>query len=108
MKSRGLTFTLLAPLLLGGAVLAVTLAGCATPGYYPPPVTPECSGGVCVFRQDIESVRAMCEGFYGERSDACFVPEIKAGWESAPILSPDICDLSTWPEICRQDLFGGY
>ena len=89
------------------ALLASLLLACGCASVPHDPAMPECSGGVCVFRQDRQTVRTMCLGFYGKMADGCWVPEIKTGWESAPILSPDICLESKDPARCRIELFGG-
>lgn len=73
------------------------------------PMIPECSGGVCVFRAERERVRRLCCALYGQEADGCFIPELKAGWECAPLLSADVCRAagSENDELaCRRDLFG--
>ena len=60
-----------------------------------------------MFRSGRATVRQVCSALYGRSSDACFMPELRAGWESAPMLNPDVCDLSSDPVRCRADLFGG-
>lgn len=89
-------------------LVALLLAGCS--GHLlrdkPPMNAPECSGGVCIFRVSIDESRTVCHALLGKATDSCWDPDIKAGWESAPLISSDACLISSTPTQCKADLFG--
>lgn len=71
-------------------------------------MSPDCVGGVCVYRGTPAQVGAICGALFGQarESDGCFELANRTGWESRRgALSPALCEFSSEPEECRERLF---